>query len=246
MPKVTGVVVGDARRHRVALGDRTDLVEQLGDVPDLGREGLRPLGVPGVVPQQVPVLLHGRPAAGDVDDDVLDVGVGEAVDQRLGPCDRLLLAARVAGQRPAALLLGRGDDVAALGGQHPGGGGVDVAEEHPLDAAGQHADPAATGADRGREGRLAGDDGLEAQRWKQGVERLQPLGQSLQQPEPQQQPLDPQTLVERAEEGCGAEPGRVGKQAEDEPSERPVGAGALPVALDLGADGLDELVVLDP
>ena len=239
-------MVGDASRHRVALGHRADLVEQLGHVADLRREGLCPVRVPGDIPQQVPVLLHGRPAAGDVDHHVLHVGALEAVDERLGPVDGLLLPARVAGQRPAALLPGRGDDVAALRRQHPGGGGVHVAEEHPLDAAGQHADPAAPGADGGRERGLPGHDGPEAQRREQGVEGLQPLGQTLQQAQAQQQPLDAEPLVDGAGQRRRPQPGRVREQAEDQCPEGPVGGGPFPVAFDLRTDRLDELVVLDP
>ena len=52
----------------------------------------------------------------------------------------------------------RGDDLAAVGGQHPGGGRVDLGEEHPLDAAGEHPDPPP--ARPGRRGDLG--DRLEA------------------------------------------------------------------------------------
>ena len=56
-----------------------------------------------------------------------------------GEALRLRLAAVVHRQRAAAALRARDDDVAALGLQHPRGGGVDAGEERALHAAGEHA-----------------------------------------------------------------------------------------------------------
>ena len=133
MREVAGVVVGDAQRQRVALGLRLELGEQLGDVADLGREGRRALRPVGVVGQQVRVVLHARAAAGDVDRDVLEVLVGR--DRLARQRQRLLLDAGVHLQRAAAARLARRVDLEALGAEHAHGGGVDVAEEHALDAA---------------------------------------------------------------------------------------------------------------
>ena len=50
-------------------------------------------------------------------------------------------------------------------------------------------------------------------------------------------------LVEHTEDGGGAQPGRVREELEDHFPERAVGEAAPVVALDLGADRLDQLVV---
>ena len=75
-----------------------------------------PLGVRRVVGEQLGVLLHRRAAAGGVDHDVLDAGRLEGVDRAGGRSACASgLAAVVHRQRPAAALLARDHDLAALG-----------------------------------------------------------------------------------------------------------------------------------
>ena len=89
------------------------------------------------------VLLHGRSAAGGVDDDGVDVG---------GSKSAMMLRAIAAAwsSRPEWTMsapqqgwFGGSDHLAAFGGEDARGGGVDVREEDLLDAAGEHADAAA-------------------------------------------------------------------------------------------------------
>src|SRR5829696_264102 len=148
--QVAGVVVGRRNGQRIAFGHGAELLQELRDVADLRAESLRPLGVLGVVAQQIAVLLHRRAAAGGVDDDVVQVQVLEGVYCLAGKVQGLLLAARVGGEGAATTLFG-GDYLAALGGEDADGCGVDGGEEDPLHAACQDADPAAPLAYRPRE-----------------------------------------------------------------------------------------------
>jgi hypothetical protein len=116
--------------------------EDFGDVFTFLGEGLGPSGPLGVVAEQVAVLLHGRAAAGCVDDDGVDVGGFEERDEIAGHGGSLIFEAGMDQEGSAAGLTGRGDDVEAFGAQDSGGGGVDVGEEDLLDAAGKHADTA--------------------------------------------------------------------------------------------------------
>ena len=73
VPEVAGVVVGHAGADRVPRGARSvgeQVGEHLVDVADRRAERRGPLGPLGVVGEQVAVLLHRRPAARDVGDDV--------------------------------------------------------------------------------------------------------------------------------------------------------------------------------
>ena len=141
--QVTGVVIGDAQRHRLRAapaGGRSR--ERLGDVADLRRESRGPRGPLRVVRQQLAVLLHRRAAAGRVHHD-LSTGWAALRTPRSAARAKARASSSCAGvqrERAAAALAGRRDDVAALGGEHPGGRGVDVAEEHALDAAGEQPD----------------------------------------------------------------------------------------------------------
>ncbi len=239
--EVAGVVVGDGDVEGVPLGPRADLDEELRDVADLGTERPRPLDPLGFVGEQVLVVLHRRPAAGGVDDDRVDAGPLELLDEGAGEPLGLLLAAVVRGQGATAPLRALGDDVEALGAQHPGGRRVDAREELALHAAEQHADDPAPGAARRgplgdplRLAELGGQALHRRERRRQPVEQTgtpQGLGQAGALVEPQRSPRRPQPLGVR-------------EQREDPLAQRLVGRGAFVPALDLGAGVLDEPVVL--
>src|SRR2546430_14427114 len=98
--------------------------EELGDVPDLSGELLRPSGrlLPAVA-EEVPVVLHRRAAAGRVDGN--DVAALEGVDELPGETERLRLGARVQHERPAAAGEPGSEDVEALRGEDVHRGLVD-------------------------------------------------------------------------------------------------------------------------
>ena len=157
--EVAGVVVGHLHGQRVALGARRLGREHLGHVADLLGEGQR-----AAVADQVAVLLHGRAAAGGVGHD--EVVVVEGVDGLLGELAGLVVVALVVLQGAAAARGGGRVHLPALGREHAGGGGVDVAEEPALHAALEQGDAAARGA-RGRghgRGRLARPARVQARR----------------------------------------------------------------------------------
>ena len=139
--EVAGVVVGDGQLDRMARRLRGHRVEQLVHVAHLGRERRRPLLPLWIVGEQVAVVLHRRAAAGDVDGDrVVALVRGDGLPRRR---QRGRFEPAVQLQRAAAARAGRGVHLPALGGEHPHGRGVDVAEQHPLDAALHERDPAA-------------------------------------------------------------------------------------------------------
>src|SRR5215204_2081794 len=126
VPEVAGIMVRRRYRQRMPLGYRTQLLQKLRDILDLVGERLRPLGVLGVITQQVSVILHRRAAPGGVDHHVVKVLLLEGVYGFSGEAERLLLAPGMrAKSAAAALVLGR-DDLAAFGGEDPNGRGVDL------------------------------------------------------------------------------------------------------------------------
>ena len=136
-------MVGDGDLERVPRRDRPSSASTSETSRTFAGERRRPLGVRRVVAQQLGVLLHRRAAAGRVDHDARPRRPPRRrrSSRRANPCASASrpLCTR---QRAAAALRARHDHVAALGRQHPRGGGVDAGEERPLHAAGQHADPA--------------------------------------------------------------------------------------------------------
>src|SRR5690606_9274737 len=102
--QVAGVVVCRDHREAIARGRGAQLGQEVGNVAHLGREGRRALGVAGIVAEQVAVLLHCRPATGDVHHHRVDDGALESVDGPAGELHRLRLAAGVKGQGAAAPL----------------------------------------------------------------------------------------------------------------------------------------------
>ena len=151
----------------------------------------------------------------------------------------LLGPAGVLAQRAAATLRAGGDDVEALGGEHPRRRGVDAGEELALDAAEQHADGAAARAPRRRVlGHPLGAGDRGGERFHGGQLR----GQALQRAA---QPRRQARLLPGAQRAAQrAQPPRVREEAEDRRAQGPLGRRAVVVALDLRARRLDELVVL--
>src|SRR4051812_24110896 len=147
MRKVARIVVRCRDRQRVPLGNSPYLLQELRDVLDLRRELLRSVGVLGVVTQEIRVLLHGRAASGGVYYDVVQVLLLESVDGLAGEVQGLFLAPGVGGESPTTALVLGGDYLAALGGEHADGRGVDLGEEYLLHAAGEDADSLAPLAD---------------------------------------------------------------------------------------------------
>ena len=186
-------------------------------------------------------VLHRRAAAGGVDDDRVDAGLLERLDERPPEPLRLGLTSVVRRQRAAAALRPRRHDVEPLRAQHPGRGGVDTGEELALHAAEEQADDAATGAaGRGPLGhRLAG-----LQRRRQPLHRRERRRDPVEGARPAQQSRQPGPLVEPQRSPRRPQPLRVGEQREDALAEGLVGAGPLVAALHLRAGVLDDPVVL--
>lgn len=143
--EVAGVVVGDAERQGIARCDWVEFAEDFGDVFAFCGEGAGSVGPLRVVAQEMAVLLHGGTAAGGVDDDGVDVGAIEEVDDLARHCGGLLFQPGVDHESSAAGLILGSDDFAAFRGEHARGGGVDVGEEDLLHASGEHSDAAAGG-----------------------------------------------------------------------------------------------------
>ena len=152
MREVAGVVIRDAQRERMPrrprraeLGRRSPLTSRT-----RAANAARAIGPGRIVREQVAVLLHRRSAAGGVDGDPFDARALEDLDGAPREGARLVQPAGMERQRAAASLLGRRDDVAAFGGQHVDGRGVDVRKHEALHAAGQQADRQPPGAGGGR------------------------------------------------------------------------------------------------
>src|SRR5215217_6139061 len=223
------------------LGYRTQLLQKLRDILDLVGERLRPLGVLGVVTQQVSVILHRRAAPSGVDHHVVKVLLLEGVYGFSGEAERLLLAPSMrAKSAAAALVLGR-DDLAAFGGEDPNGRGVDLLEEDLLHASGEDADPLALFAAWGG---LLGDLLFLPQSRHEGLHRPHASRKPAHDPGLPELLVEAEALVE-AQGTCGEpEAAAVGEELEDHLPKRLVLGGALVAALDLGACSLYELVVL--
>src|SRR5215207_3736662 len=121
------------------FGDRPDLVQELRDVLYLLRERLGPLGVLGVVAQKIRVLFHRRTATGGVDDHIVQALPLEGVYGLSREVQRLLLTPSMSGEGAATALVLRGDNLAALSGENPDGGGVNLGEKDLLHAADENA-----------------------------------------------------------------------------------------------------------
>jgi hypothetical protein len=122
----------------------------------------------------VAVALHGRPAPGSVDDDGLDPGALELVDEPPGRGHGIGLFPRVLGEGSATSLRLGHDHLVSLCREHPNGCLIHVSEEHPLHAPQEQPD-----APPHRP--LCGDAGRnvvapERNRGQQPLHRLQPLG----------------------------------------------------------------------
>ena len=224
--EVAGVVVGDGHRQRMARRLRLELREQLAHVAHLRREGLRAVRPRRIVLEQVRVVLHPRAAAGDVHRDVLEVLVRG--DRRLGERERLVLDAGVQLERAAAARLPGRVDLEALGGQHAHGRGVDVAEEHALDAALHERDPPPPRALRGRDlGELL-DRRPPRHRRRELQHRLE-LGHAAE--ALGQRVVDAQLLLEPQHRRERPQAARVREEREDQPAGAAApGAGAAPRA----------------
>jgi hypothetical protein len=203
------VLVRDAHRKVVPLCRGPELREQLVHVDHAHRE-LR--------------LLQVRAAARGVDHDRVDVA------ERPGQAGRAAAAfvepSGVEMERTAALLRARRDHLAALRGEHTRRRGVDVAEDHPLDAAEQEADPQSPDADRG--GHLQRQLRRAPRRLQVGERR-----QRARQPGRRQRERQPQ-------------PARVRDGREDQRPPEGVVVFAVVVVLDVRTRLLDQAVVADP
>ena len=103
-----------------------------------GAERVRARRPGRIVGEQLPVVLHRRPATGGVDHDAIDAGLLEHLDRRRASARACSMCPGVQRQRAAAALRRRRRHLAPFGRQHADGGLVDVPERQPLHAAGQH------------------------------------------------------------------------------------------------------------
>ena len=213
MEEVAGVLEGDAEPERPALRARAELCEQLGHVDDREVEA-------GV--------LQVRPAAGRVDDDALGACTAEAVGEATRPLVPFLAPAGMEVQRAAALLVARGEHLAALGREHARGRRVHLAEEHALDAAEQEADAGAA---------------LALGRRELGRRRARVPGRRERDERPERA-RERQDAPERRQPERGAQPPWVREDREDERAQQPVVGRAVVAVLDHLSRLLDQPVVL--
>src|SRR5216683_3460081 len=213
---MTGVVVGDGEWERMPRRGRPQIGQELAEIGDLRRHRLGSRGPLGIVAQQVRILLHGRAATRRIDDDHVDAGLLECLDQAAGEGCRLGAPAVVQRQRSAAALAGRDDDITPLAGQHSRRGQVDLREEHLLHAARQHADDCAPLAPGGHELRkpaalavVPGGPSWRHPERGRGL-RNQPLGELAAQEPVRAGPLGGTQRTEQQ-----PEPGRIGERRED-------------------------------
>ena len=200
-----------------------------------------PLGVPGVVREQVGILLHRRAAPRGVDDDGVDALSLEGVDQRPGEALGLGRAPVVRRESAAAALRRRGDHVEALRGEDAGRGGIDTREELALHAAEQHPDRPAARPPRG--GALRHPLGAPQRRCK-SLHGGKSRRDALQHNGSAQRVATGRSIWCSAERSAHSpEPSRVREQREDRCAQRALRPRALEPALHLAAGRLDELVV---
>ena len=147
-------------------------------------------------------------------------------------------------QRATAALPVRDDDhLASLRGENPGGGRVDIGEEGPLHAAGEHADGRPTVAVR-RDPRR--HSGRPPQRGCQRFEGGERRRQAPQQPGTADQSPQAAGLVRPQRSAQQTQPLRVREHPEDGGSEQPLPAGPGVPAFHLLPGVLDQPVVVDP
>ena len=243
VPEVAGVVVGHPGADRVPRGPGPERVEHLVHVADLGAERRGPLRPLGVVGEQVAVVLHGRPAAGDVGDDVVDVQGAEDRRSRAGrgrarrprgrraaPARRSTVASRGASTSQPSAASTR--TVAALtrwkntSCTQPVSSAT-VARRSPTAGvrSGSRANASRSDTGGSSDSSAPSRPGSFAASVRDGREPAQ-------------------LLVDRPGHRGGPQPPLVGEQREDRLAEQPVGGLAADVALDLRAHRLDQLVVL--
>ena len=136
-------MVGDAHGQRVTRRLGRELAEDLRDVPAFSTEGSGAGRPCRIVAEEVSILLHGRAAAGGVDDDRVHLGGFKDGDHAAGEASGLIFQARVDHESAAAWLGARDNHLAAFRGEDADGRLVDVLEEDLLNTAGEHANAAA-------------------------------------------------------------------------------------------------------
>src|SRR6185437_14185121 len=140
MSEMARIVIGDAPFDRMPSRSRTELDHELADVADLRGERAGALRPFGVVRQQLPVAFERRPAAGRIDDDLLEPLVLERLDDRARKTSCLFVAPRVPRKRAAAALLLGDDDVATFACEDADRRVIDVGKKNALHAAGDETD----------------------------------------------------------------------------------------------------------
>src|SRR6266516_4897784 len=138
MGKMAGVMVGYAQLDGMARRHRLQLGQDLRDVPYRVRECSGAFGVPGVVAQQVSILLHSGATACGIDHHRIYSPDLERVDQT--PCiiQAFFLASRVNAERAATSLARRHNNITPFGCQDAHSGSIDGIKEHTLHTAQPH------------------------------------------------------------------------------------------------------------
>src|SRR5260221_167504 len=137
MGKMAGVMVGYAQLDGMARRHRLQLGQDLRDVPYRVRECPGAFGVPGVVAQQVSILLHSGATTGGIDHHCIYSPDLKCIDQT--PCilQALFFAPRVNAERATASLARRHNNITPFGCQDAHSGGIDGIKEHALHTAQQ-------------------------------------------------------------------------------------------------------------
>ena len=265
--EVAGVVVGDhlrisdfrfpisdfAVRLRVAgfggwgLGRiNPDFAEPLVDVLHLRVPFVSARFIDEVAFEQLGVVLEVGAAAAGVGDDGVELGGRKLVNVPAGEALGEFPFAVVRVQGAAAVLLGRGDDFAAVAREHLDGVHVHIAEDEVLRAAGEHGDTVALRAARGRDGldEVGGKRGLDVRR--HGFQFAEALRHQLHHAAVAHQPLQAELLVEAHGEAEDFQPVQVHEEPADAEGADGVALRVVQHAagLGLGAGVLEQLGVV--
>ena len=238
-PRVDWLARSDGMKWR----SEAEVGEEFGDVANLRAEGFGG-GVFGfVMAEQVMIFLQRGAAAGSVGDDGVEIGEMEGEEILAGDVAGGLAGAGVLGQRAAAALCVRNNDVAAVGSEHANGGLVERREGDLRDATGEKRHARAARPDGGVRGAELREEKFAVDRRQQSFAAGQP--EQFQNARPACQLLQTAALIEAEKYGRGGDAVWIRQQmAEDKVAGDAREKWPGIIAFDARAGVFDELAVL--
>src|ERR1017187_6032008 len=141
--QMAGIVISDAHLEWLSRRLRLQFAKNLGDVLASCRESSGARSPGRVVAQKIAVFLHGRSAAGGIDNNSVHLRSLEDRDHLPGQFGSFVFQSGVNHQRATAGLFARNHNLAAFRGQHARSSRVHVRKEDLLHAPTQHSHAAA-------------------------------------------------------------------------------------------------------